>query len=67
MNTAKRLAPQLLSSNHAVRSTCSPAIIIIIRRRRRRRKYVSTIPGNHELRNHKKLPYWALHTYFGKF
>jgi hypothetical protein len=30
------------------------------------RKYVSTIPGNHEVRNCRKLPYWALHTYFGK-
>jgi hypothetical protein len=32
------------------------------------RKYVSTIPGNHEeimmLGNYRKLPYWALHTYF---
>jgi hypothetical protein len=27
------------------------------------RKYVSSIPGNHEVR---KQPYWALHTYFGK-
>jgi hypothetical protein len=31
------------------------------------RKYVSTIPGNHEVRElQKKLAYWALHTYFGK-
>jgi hypothetical protein len=30
------------------------------------RKYVSTIPGNHEVKNYKKLLYWALHTYFGK-
>jgi len=30
------------------------------------RKYVSNIPGNHELRNYRKQPYWALHTYFGK-
>jgi hypothetical protein len=29
------------------------------------RKYVSTIPGNHEV-NYRKLLYWALHTYFGK-
>jgi hypothetical protein len=26
------------------------------------RKYLSTIPGNHELRNYRKLPYRALHT-----
>jgi hypothetical protein len=25
------------------------------------RKYVNSIPGNH-----RKQPYWALHTYFGK-
>jgi hypothetical protein len=31
------------------------------------RKYVSTIPGNHEVRNYRKLPYWVLHTYFGKY
>jgi hypothetical protein len=32
------------------------------------RKYVSTIPGNHEVKElPKKLLYWALHTYFGKF
>jgi hypothetical protein len=32
------------------------------------RKYVSTIPGNHEVKElQKKLPYWALHTYFGEF
>jgi hypothetical protein len=30
------------------------------------RKYVSTIPGNHEVKELRKLPYWALHTYFGK-
>jgi hypothetical protein len=30
------------------------------------RKYVSTIPGTMKLRNYRKLPYWALHTYFGK-
>jgi hypothetical protein len=30
------------------------------------RKYVSTIRGNHELGNYRKLPYWALHTYYGK-
>jgi hypothetical protein len=29
-------------------------------------KYVSTIPGDHEVKEHRKLPYWALHTYFGK-
>jgi hypothetical protein len=30
------------------------------------RKYVSNIPGNHEVGNYRKQPYWALHTYFGK-
>jgi len=30
------------------------------------RKYVSNIPGNHELRNYRKQLYWALHTYFRK-
>jgi hypothetical protein len=30
------------------------------------RIYVSTIPGNMKLRNCRKLPYWALHTYLGK-
>jgi hypothetical protein len=30
------------------------------------RKYMSTIPGNHEVKEIKKLPYWALHTYCGK-
>jgi hypothetical protein len=30
------------------------------------RKYVSNIPGNHEVRNNRKQPYWALHTYCGK-
>jgi hypothetical protein len=30
------------------------------------RKYVSTIPGSMKLTNYRKLPYWALHTYFGK-
>jgi hypothetical protein len=30
------------------------------------RKYVSTIPANHEVKEIQKLPYWALHTYFGK-
>jgi hypothetical protein len=30
------------------------------------RKYVSTIPGTMKLNNYRKLPYWALHTYFGK-
>jgi hypothetical protein len=31
------------------------------------RKYVSTIPGNHEVKELQKLLYWALHSYFGKF
>jgi hypothetical protein len=29
------------------------------------RKYVSNIPGNHEVKELQKTqPYWALHTYF---
>jgi len=31
------------------------------------RKYVSNIPGNHEVKNSTKQPYWTLHTYFGKY
>jgi hypothetical protein len=31
------------------------------------RKYVSTIPGNHEVKELQKLLYRALHTYFGNF
>jgi hypothetical protein len=42
------------------------------------RKYVSSIPGNHEVRelqqtailgtaHYRKQPYWALHTYFGNY
>ena len=31
------------------------------------RKYVSNIPGNMKSRNYRKQPYWALHTYFGKY
>jgi len=32
-------------------------------------KYVSKIPGKHEVkvRYPRKQPYWALHTYFGKY
>jgi len=31
------------------------------------RKYVSDIPGHHEVKElQKKKPYWALHTYFGR-
>jgi hypothetical protein len=30
------------------------------------RKYVSTIQETMKLRNYRKLPYWALHTYFEK-
>jgi translation initiation factor 1 (eIF-1/SUI1) len=41
-------------------------IIIIIIIRRRRRKYVSTIPGHHEVGELQKLSYWTLHTYCGK-
>jgi hypothetical protein len=31
------------------------------------RKYVSNIPGKHEVNELQKQPYWALHTYFGKY
>ena len=31
------------------------------------RKYVSNIPGKHEVKDLEKQPYWALHTYFGKY
>jgi hypothetical protein len=31
------------------------------------RKYVSNIPGKHESKNYRKRPYWALHTYIGKY
>ena len=31
------------------------------------RKYVSNIPGRYELRNSRKQPYCALHTYCGKY
>jgi hypothetical protein len=30
------------------------------------RKYVSDIPGNHDVKDYRKQPYWALHTYCGK-
>ena len=40
----------------------SPIIIII-----NDRKYVSNISGNMKSRNSRKQPYWALHTYFGKY
>jgi hypothetical protein len=30
------------------------------------RKYMNNIPGNHEVKELQKQPYWALHTYFGK-
>ena len=30
------------------------------------RKYISNIPGNHEAKERRKQPHWALHTYFGK-
>jgi hypothetical protein len=30
------------------------------------KKYVSNIPGNREVRNYRKQPYWALHIYCGK-
>jgi len=31
------------------------------------RKYVSNIPKNMKSRNSRKQPYWALHTYCGKY
>ena len=31
------------------------------------RKYVSNIPGKHEVKELQKTAYWALHTYFGKY
>jgi hypothetical protein len=31
------------------------------------RKYVSNTPETMTLRSYRKQPYWALHTYFGKF
>jgi len=31
------------------------------------RKYVSNIPGNHEVKELQKIAYWALHTYIGKY
>ena len=31
------------------------------------RKYVINLPGNMKSRNYRKQPYWALHTYFGKY
>jgi len=31
------------------------------------KKYVSNMPGKHEVKNSRKQPYWALHTYFGKY
>ena len=30
------------------------------------RKYVSDIPENHDVKNYRKQPYWALRTFFGK-
>jgi hypothetical protein len=30
------------------------------------RKYVSDIPGNHDVKGLQKQPYWALHTHFGQ-
>jgi hypothetical protein len=30
------------------------------------RKYMSNIPGNHEVKELQKQPYWALYTYFIK-
>jgi len=31
------------------------------------RKYLSNMPGNMKSRSYRKQPYWALHTYFGKY
>ena len=30
------------------------------------RQYLSNITWKHEIKNYKKQPYWALHTYCGK-
>jgi hypothetical protein len=30
------------------------------------RKYLSNIPRHHEIKNYRKQPYWAQHTYCGK-
>jgi hypothetical protein len=30
------------------------------------RKYVSNIPGNHDVKELQKTAYWAPHTYYGK-
>jgi hypothetical protein len=31
------------------------------------RQYLSNKPGSTKLRNYKQQPYWALHTYCGKY
>jgi len=31
------------------------------------RKYMSNIPGKHEVKNSRKQPYWALHKNFKKY
>jgi hypothetical protein len=31
------------------------------------RKYLSNIPGKHEIKELQQKPYWALHTYFGQY
>jgi hypothetical protein len=31
------------------------------------RKYLSNVPGKHEIKELHKEPYWALHTYCGKY
>ena len=31
------------------------------------RQYMSNILGKREIKTNKKQPYWALHTYFGKY
>ena len=31
------------------------------------RKYVRNIPGKYEVKELQKTPYWALHTYYGKY
>ena len=31
------------------------------------RKYVSNVPRKHKVKNYRKQPFWALHTYFGQY
>jgi hypothetical protein len=50
-NVKTRAIPVIIGATGTISKSC--------------RKYVSTIPGNMKLRNYRKLPYWALHPYFG--